>query len=153
MTSIRREALHKSSGKQALRIGVDRKAKTAVIPVGIARIFNAAGHPRPQMHPTFDLCRASLGAGSNPASREARQDCAYACRAGFQTRWTHPPGRPPLDCTGQPDVSGARRCVREKAQRARASSSDEIAVGTAAAGGHLLRSRLLLTAIFICERQ
>ena len=58
---VTREALHKSSGKQALRIGLDRKAKTAVIPVGIARIFNAAGHPRPQMHATFDLCRVSLG--------------------------------------------------------------------------------------------
>ena len=45
-----REALHKSSGKWALRIRMDCKAQTTTIAVAIARICNAADRLRPQMH-------------------------------------------------------------------------------------------------------
>ena len=36
----------------ALRIGMGCKAQSAVIAVAIARIYNAADRPRPQMHTT-----------------------------------------------------------------------------------------------------
>ena len=47
---IVKEALHESSGKWALRIGMGCKAQTAAIALAIARICNAADRPSPQMH-------------------------------------------------------------------------------------------------------
>ena len=45
-----REALHESSGKWGLRIGMGCKAQTAATSPAIARICNAADRPSPQMH-------------------------------------------------------------------------------------------------------
>ncbi len=55
-----REALNKSSGKQAPWIGMGCEARTAVIANAIARICNAADHPSRRMHAARDLFRASL---------------------------------------------------------------------------------------------
>jgi len=49
-SNISREALNKSSGKQAPWFGMECKAQTAAIAVAIARICNAADHPNPGMH-------------------------------------------------------------------------------------------------------
>ena len=49
MQNTPKDALHASSGKWALRIGMGCKAQTAAIAPAIARICNAADRPSPQM--------------------------------------------------------------------------------------------------------
>ena len=75
-----RDAVHDSSGKCALRIGMGCKAQNAAIAVAIASICNAADRPRPQMHTARRIVQSIPKTHAGAALVGATGWCSNAAR-------------------------------------------------------------------------